>query len=119
MPSLLLAATMSSTDSASVFGILGGQKVGLKHHLRPMLELESGSNDPMAYMLTIILIEALTLDGHLSVGGLAIELLLQFGVGTVMGLAMGKMSRWLIGLYRRMGGNADIKEDTEIGRAHV
>ncbi len=112
IPSLLLAATMSSTDSASVFGILGGQKVGLKHHLRPMLELESGSNDPMAYMLTIILIEAITLDGHLSVGGLAIELLLQFGVGTVMGLAMGKMSRWLIGLYRRMGGNADIKEDT-------
>ncbi|MDE6135635.1 MAG: cation:proton antiporter, partial [Muribaculaceae bacterium] len=54
LPSLLLAATMSSTDSASVFGILGSQKVALKHNLRPMLELESGSNDPMAYMLTII-----------------------------------------------------------------
>ena len=60
LPSLLLAATMSSTDSASVFGILGSQKVGLRNNLRPMLELESGSNDPMAYMLTIILIEALT-----------------------------------------------------------
>ncbi|MDE6158057.1 MAG: cation:proton antiporter, partial [Muribaculaceae bacterium] len=51
LPSLLLASTMSSTDSASVFGILGSQKVQLRHNLRPMLELESGSNDPMAYML--------------------------------------------------------------------
>ena len=48
VPSLLLAATMSSTDSASVFGILGTQKVGLRDNLRPMLELGSGSNDPMA-----------------------------------------------------------------------
>lgn len=53
--SLLLAATMSSTDSASVFAILRSQKMNLKHNLRPMLELESGSNDPMAYMLTIVL----------------------------------------------------------------
>ena len=60
LPSILLAATMSSTDSASVFGILGAQKVGLRQNLRPLLELESGSNDPMAYMLTIILIEAVT-----------------------------------------------------------
>ena len=49
--SLLLASTMSSTDSASVFAILRSQKMNLKHNLRPMLELESGSNDPMAYML--------------------------------------------------------------------
>lgn len=55
--SLLLAATMSSTDSASVFSILRSQKLNLKHNLRPMLELESGSNDPMAYMLTIVLIQ--------------------------------------------------------------
>ena len=55
--SLLLAATMSSTDSASVFAILRSQKMNLKHNLRPMLELESGSNDPMAYMLTIVLIQ--------------------------------------------------------------
>ena len=55
--SLLLAATMSSTDSAPVFAILRSQKMNLKHNLRPMLELESGSNDPMAYMLTIVLIQ--------------------------------------------------------------
>ena len=55
--SLLLASTMSSTDSASVFAILRSQKMNLKHNLRPMLELESGSNDPMAYILTIVLIQ--------------------------------------------------------------
>ena len=45
---LLLAATMSSTDSASVFNILRNSKMKLKNNLQPMLELESGSNDPMA-----------------------------------------------------------------------
>ena len=60
MVSLLLAATMSSTDSASVFSLLRSQKMNLKENLRPMLELESGSNDPMAYMLTIVLIQVIS-----------------------------------------------------------
>jgi cell volume regulation protein A len=55
--SLLLASTMASTDSASVFAILGSQRMNLKHNLRPMLELESGSNDPMAYLMTIVLVQ--------------------------------------------------------------
>ena len=111
LPSLLLAATMSSTDSASVFGILGSQKVALRNNLRPMLELESGSNDPMAYMLTIILIEALTLGGGLSVGSIAVELLLQFGVGAAAGFLMGKLTLWLIGVYKRIGRTAGAQED--------
>lgn len=53
----LLAATMSSTDSASVFNILRGKGINLKNNMQPMLELESGSNDPMAYILTIVLIQ--------------------------------------------------------------
>lgn len=110
LPSLLLASTMSSTDSASVFGILGSRKVGLKHNLRPMLELESGSNDPMAYMLTIILIEAITLGGSLSATQLLTQLLLQFGVGGAAGIAMGYLTRHLIDFYRRLGGNG-AKED--------
>ena len=94
LPSLLLAATMSSTDSASVFGILGTQKVNLKQNLRPMLELESGSNDPMAYMLTIILIETIVMGGHLSAGRLLLDLSLQYGIGTAMGLLMGRATIW-------------------------
>ncbi len=50
---LLLAATMSSTDSASVFSILRSKGLNLKHSLKPTIELESGSNDPMAYVLTL------------------------------------------------------------------
>ena len=111
LPSLLLAATMSSTDSASVFGILGSQKVALRNHLRPMLELESGSNDPMAYMLTIILIEAITLGGGLSAGNIAVELILQFGVGGATGFVMGKLTLWLISAYRRIGRSSGNQED--------
>ena len=48
MSCLLLASTMSSTDSASVFSILRGKGLNLKHNLRPTLELESGANDPMS-----------------------------------------------------------------------
>ncbi len=113
IPSLLLAATMSSTDSASVFGILGSQKVGLKHNLRPMLELESGSNDPMAYMLTIILIETITLGSRLSAWGLIGELLLQFGVGAVAGWLMGRGTCWLVNAYRRIGSDRGAREDAD------
>lgn len=111
LPSLLLAATMSSTDSASVFGIIGGQKARLRHNLRPMLELESGSNDPMAYMLTIILIEAITMGGGISGWSVALELLLQFGIGAVGGLAMGKGALWLMSIYGRLGRKGPMKED--------
>ncbi len=107
LPSLLLAATMSSTDSASVFGILGSQKVAMRNNLRPLLELESGSNDPMAYMLTIILIEAITLGSSLSGGMLLGQLALQFGVGGAAGVAMGFAARWLVNFYRRLGGNTE------------
>ena len=57
LESLLLASVMSSTDSASVFSILRSKNLSLKENLRPLLEFESGSNDPMAFMLTIVLIQ--------------------------------------------------------------
>lgn len=93
---LLLAATMSSTDSASVFNLLRSQKMNLKENLRPMLELESGSNDPMAYMLTIALIQVVASGSDLSIGGVAKDLLVQFFFGGVIGFAFGKFSVWLI-----------------------
>lgn len=96
LTSLLLAATMSSTDSASVFNLLRSQKMNLKENLRPMLELESGSNDPMAYMLTIALIQVVASGSDLSIGGVAKDLLVQFFFGGVIGFAFGKFSVWLI-----------------------
>ena len=99
----LLAATMSSTDSATVFNILRGKNMRLKNNLQPMLELESGSNDPMAYILTIVLIQlALTIgDADLStlnapeliVSSLTV-LVQQFAAGAMIGAGAGFATLW-------------------------
>lgn len=90
---LLMAATMSSTDSASVFSILRNNNVELKHNLRPLLELESGANDPMAYILTITLIGIVT-SGRAEISALEIaqQVVVQLIVGAVMGFALGKVA---------------------------
>ena len=93
--SLLLASIMSSTDSASVFNILKTQKIKLKNNLRPTLELESGSNDPMAYMLTITLIQYIS-SSNLGVGSMVGAFFVQFLLGAVVGLVIGKLSVLLI-----------------------
>ena len=93
--SLLLAATMSSTDSASVFNILRSQRMSLKHNLRPMLELESGSNDPMAYMLTLVLIPVAG-SGAVTASEVATMLFVQFVIGGALGYLLGKGAVWFI-----------------------
>lgn len=95
---LLLAATMSSTDSASVFSILRSQKMSLRNNLQPMLELESGSNDPMAYMLTIVMIQVMQsgADASISVGSILLMFFVQFSVGLLMGFLLGKACVWII-----------------------
>lgn len=91
LESLLLASVMSSTDSASVFGILRSKGVSLKNNLRPLLELESGSNDPMAYMLTITLIQLIMADMNASFATVAGTLVIQLLVGAVAGYGLGKL----------------------------
>ena len=85
--SLLLAATMSSTDSASVFAILRSQKMNLKHNLRPMLELESGSNDPCSYMLTTIMLGLIS-GGKISAGAVTYTVFAQIIYGVAIGALM-------------------------------
>lgn len=103
---LLMAATMSSTDSASVFSVLRTNGIGLKHNLRPLLELESGANDPMAYVLTTTLI-GVVVSTH-SIVGLTQEvtalpiiqnIVIQLVMGTVLGFALGE---GLVLLMRRV-----------------
>src|SRR5690554_3874236 len=92
LTSFLLASTMSSTDSASVFSILRSKGLHLKNNLRPMLELESGSNDPMAYILVITLIDLIKLSNvpnYWVVGG---TLILQLGIGALLGFSLGKLA---------------------------
>ena len=92
---LLLAATMASTDSASVFSLLRSQNINLKQNLRPMLELESGSNDPMAYMLTVVIIQIIGSRDSMDLVMVAKDLVVQFVVGGALGFAMGKCAVWL------------------------
>lgn len=94
--SLLLAATISSTDSASVFSILRSKGLHLKNSLKPTLELESGSNDPMAYVLTITLISLANQGGSPQYLTAVMNLLIQLIVGAVAGYCLGKALVWLI-----------------------
>ena len=95
--SMLLASVMSSTDSASVFAILRGKSVRLKNNLKPMLELESGSNDPMAYMLTVVFIQLITSGQHdTEYGSAIISFLLQFIIGIGAGYLLGKIAVFVI-----------------------
>jgi cell volume regulation protein A len=103
LEALLLASVMSSTDSASVFSILRSKGVSLKHRLRPLLEFESGSNDPMAYMLTIILIGMITSSQSgegINYGTAIVNFFLQLIVGGIGGCFLGKVSVWVINKIR-------------------
>src|SRR4249920_394982 len=81
---VLLGAIVSATDAAAVFSILRNKGIGLKGYLRPVLELESGSNDPMAYFLTISL-TSIVATGHADIGTLVISFLKEFIIGGAIG----------------------------------
>ena len=57
---MLIGSVVASTDAASVFAILRSRKLNLKGGLAPILEIESGSNDPVAYMMTMIFMSLLS-----------------------------------------------------------
>ena len=97
---LLLASTFSSTDSASVFGILRSKGLILKNNLRPLLELESGSNDPMAYMLTLMFMQIIQSGDNPNYGMVILMVLVQLIVGTLLGFLFGKGAVKLINRIR-------------------
>jgi cell volume regulation protein A len=91
---LLLGAIVSSTDAAAVFMVLRARRTKIPRRLIQLLEFESGSNDPMAVVLTIALIRLLT-EPSTSFGELILFFVMQMGVGTVIGIAMGEVMRRL------------------------
>jgi len=93
--SFLLASIMSSTDSASVFSILRSKGLAIKHNLRPLLELESGSNDPMAYMLVILCIQLLQATA-VQPGKIVFSFFQQFIIGVLVGVILGRFAVYLI-----------------------
>ncbi len=88
---LLLGSIVSSTDAAAVFAVLRSRNASLKGRLRPLLELESGSNDPMAVFLTVGCIRLLTEPGARGMDLLPL-FLLQMGLGAVLGIVFGKLA---------------------------
>jgi potassium/hydrogen antiporter len=92
---LLLGAIVSSTDAAAVFSILRSKSLGLKKNIRAVLELESGSNDPMAYFLTIAVMGLIMSQEHnpLSIIPLFLK---QIIIGTTVGLLTGRLGKEII-----------------------
>lgn len=86
--SLLLASIVSSTDAAAVFSVLRSRGVNLKGRLRPLLELESGSNDPMAVFLTLGILDLLMNPG-LAWSSLIARFALQMSLGAGVGVGLG------------------------------
>lgn len=96
---LLLGAIISSTDAAAVFSVLRSRSVGLRRNIEPMLELESGSNDPMAIFLTVTMI-SLIKTPELSGGDLLLSFVRQFALGGLGGYLGGKAMVWIINHLR-------------------
>lgn len=93
--SMLLGSIVSSTDAAAVFSILRSKNLALKTNLRPTLEFESGSNDPMAYVLTISFL-TLVINQNQNLTSIILIFLQQMIIGGVAGFAFGKLSKLFI-----------------------
>ena len=105
MEGMLLGAVLGSTDAASVFSILRSRKLNLKYGTASMLELESGSNDPFAYMMTVILLSAMT--GSVSGGSAVLLLIRQLAFGLLTGAAVAWLVTWLLKRYAFYGEGFD------------
>ncbi|MFP4208967.1 MAG: potassium/proton antiporter [Wenzhouxiangella sp.] len=97
---MLLGAIVSSTDAAAVFSSLRGSGVQLRRKVGATLELESGLNDPIAIILTLSLTAQLLEPGPFRLDRLALEILVQLGVGLAAGLAIGWLGSRLLDRIR-------------------
>lgn len=88
---LLLGSIVGSTDAAAVFSVLRSSGLKLPERLTATLEVESGSNDPMAIFLTFGLIGVITGQAD-SVGDLVKLFLVQYGAGTLIGIGIGRLA---------------------------
>lgn len=89
LEALLLGSIISSTDAAAVFMIFRPHQIRLKHNIKPLLELESGSNDPMAIFLTITILQLIVMHNVTSVAEWIVQFVAQFAIGGAIGLLCG------------------------------
>ncbi len=97
---LLLGAIVGSTDAAAVFALLRKAGACLQQRVTSTLEIESGSNDPMAIFLTVALLELISAGKTQLEAGVLLSFVKQFGLGTVLGVAGGRLLVWLINRLR-------------------
>ena len=102
MGGFFLAAIISSTDSASVFSVLRDRKLRLREKIGPMLELESGSNDPIALTLTAVLVHSFIMSQNpensvqVIAGRCILMLVVQLAVGVAIGFIVGFIAKWIL-----------------------
>lgn len=98
----LLAAIISSTDSASVFSVLRDRKLHLQEKIGPILELESGANDPIAFTHTVVLVNAFIMAQNPAngtwaiIGSSLLMLVIQLSVGIAVGLLVGFAAKLIL-----------------------
>jgi cell volume regulation protein A len=99
-PALLLGAVVSPTDAAAVFAALRTSRIELSRRVATALELESGLNDPVAVLLTVVATQAVVAGGSPRWGAIALEVAVALAVGLGGGLAVGHVGRRLLGALR-------------------
>ena len=99
---MIMGSVISSTDAASVFSILRTRKMGLKNNTAPMLELESGSNDPCSYMLTAVMLSVLA--GTASGGHVAWMIFSQLAFGALGGILIAQGASFILRRFTLPGG---------------
>lgn len=92
--SMLIGSVISSTDAASVFSILRSKRLNLKNNTASMLEVESGSNDPCSYMLTVIILTIMS--GELSGSSLVVMILSQIIFGILVGVVVALAAAFIL-----------------------
>ena len=106
--SMLMGSVISSTDAASVFSILRSKKLGLRNNTAPLLEMESGSNDPCSYMLTAIFLSAADMQGQgMSGWGLVWMTTAQIAFGALGGFGIARLAGIALDRFRIKGAGFD------------
>lgn len=98
LESCLLGAVLSSTDAASVFSILRYKRLALKHNTDSLLEVESGSNDPAAYLLVMVVLAIMS--SQTGVGSILYLTFAQIFFGAVGGVLIAYAAVWLLNHLR-------------------
>ena len=106
LESFLIGAVISSTDAASVFSILRSKRLNLKYNTASLLEIESGSNDPFSYMLTIVILSCMS-DGTASIRNFGVMICTQIVFGVIFGIGIAVVALLILKRFHAMPAGFD------------